>query len=221
MLEIEISADQESKLHSILDRGFEVFNLKPDNYESHQSSVKHSQSQSITESVFKSELEKLQDKIEELEDRVKPHKNTKETPRFIEQIKRPELTDISSDDDYSYTRKPKNIKKPRNLKPKINDLQVKLKAQKEKNDNLLKSNSVLRSDLISCKSLKSKLQNLKEDLLLLTESYERSETIRKKQKEVIMSLKERLMQSQKSSAHSSPYQTKHKGKIIKTSNMNY
>ncbi|CAG9329739.1 unnamed protein product [Blepharisma stoltei] len=199
MVSIEISADQESKLHSILDKGLEVFNLKSELFSPSKSvsnTITSNQSLSISEATFKNELEKLQEKIISLEQKLKPTKSIQNTPRFQKSLKKSK-SKVEFEDPYDFHYKkpktPKKSKKPKKSFHRIfNELTEELNYEIESNEKLRKSNLKLKNEIISCKNLKPRLRTLREDFELLTQSYERSEEIRKKQKAIIEDLKQQL-----------------------------
>jgi superfamily II RNA helicase len=98
----------------------------------------------------------------------------------------------------------KTIKKAKKVHPKIlnspqllQDLQSQLIQERQNNYSLQKENEKLRKKIHYKKNFLCDLNSLKEDYQSLIESFQRSEGIRKKQKEMIRNLKMKIVSDER------------------------
>ncbi|CAG9336135.1 unnamed protein product [Blepharisma stoltei] len=157
--------------------------------------------------VIKSDLLKLQEKISSLESRLQPShqssqiiycpkveiKKTKHSAsssllKSFEREER-ELEELER----SITSTPSK-KSSASLNAVLDRLRTDLLNQRQKNVKLRKSNDGLKKMLNHREDLHAKLAMLQEDHYTLIQSFERSENIRNKQKEMIESLKNEILE---------------------------
>ncbi|CAG9320832.1 unnamed protein product [Blepharisma stoltei] len=212
MFSFELSADQEERLNSILDKGIESFNQSPEKFTEIPISNSFISDQS-TQQIFKSDLEGMQDKIAILESRVQnsqTHKRSKSSSRYrsespselilrsihkseleIEEMERSIMSTSSSSKDIPLTKKSDSFK-------------AELFSERQKNIQKRKENELLRKKLNHKEDLQMKFARLQEDYNILMQSFERSENIRLKQKEVIEQLKLEIVECDEKNIEETP-----------------
>lgn len=199
MLSLELSADQEDRLNSILDRGLESFSQSPEPISVSKLSNSYI---SDTSSILKSDLGSLQSKIANLESRLSgtknsykahktPNKFRSESPTqtILRNLQKSELELEELENSITMTPNKKE------LLPKKNDnIRAELVSERQRNIQKRKENDSLRKKLNYKEDLESKLIRLQEDYNTLMQSFDRSENIRLKQKEVIEGLKSEIVE---------------------------
>lgn len=194
MLNSELSAAQEGKLHSILDIGIESFQ-KSSTLTTAQLEPPLKATAQVPVYKLQDEMSSLQDKISSLEWRLKSssHYNVprgaSHSPGILKSIEvsEKELQVIERSIASPSRNRPSSIRK------ELDRLKKELVKERRSANELKKDGESLRKKANNSKSLQGKLDGLMADYQSLAKSFERSEHIRSKQKQIIEDLKTELL----------------------------
>lgn len=190
MLSSELSTAQENRLNCILDMGIQSFQQS-----SPLTTTQLEPTSQVPISHLQGELSSLQDKIASLESKLKSSsqynvpRGASPSPGILKSIEvsEKELRAIERSIASPSRNKPSSVRK------ELDRLKKELLKERRTANELKKDGESLRKRTNNSKSLQGKLDGLMADYQSLAKSFERSEHIRSKQKQIIEELKTELL----------------------------